>query len=304
VSKFINNYFLRAFSLLIFIEVYISTTVLAQSDSTRLLSTLEQLCTDRAYGRKPGTEGHRWAKAFIVDEFKAIGLQSFNDDYLQSSHAPNGLKLHNIHGMIRGKTDRYLLVTAHYDHLGETDGGLYYGCDDNASGVASMLEIARHFTVKTPDHSIIFIAFDMEESGLLGAEHWVNHSPVPVKNIDLILNMDMISKNDKNEIYASGTSHYPKFRGPVEEAALDFNGLSVKFGHDKTETNDEDWTYSSDHGPFYSKGVPHLYFGVEDHPHYHQPTDTFERTNFSFYWQVTNFLIATIDQLDKYLADE
>ncbi|MEQ9300720.1 MAG: M20/M25/M40 family metallo-hydrolase [Cyclobacteriaceae bacterium] len=257
-----------------------------------------------AEGRKPGTEGHQWAQDFILEQFRNIGLQPFGDSFLQSSHAPNGLKLHNIHGMIRGKTDRCILVTAHYDHLGLTDDGLYYGCDDNASGVATMLEVARYYANNTPEHSLIFIAFDMEEQGLLGAKHWVDHSPVPLKKISLILNMDMVSKNDKNEIFASGTSHHPKLKRPVQEAAKAFGSLSVKFGHDRPNTSGEDWTYSSDHGPFYSKGVPHLYFGVEDHPHYHQPTDTFERTSFSFYWQVTNFLIATVDQLDKYLINE
>ncbi len=304
MSKFINKYFLRVFSVLIFIGLYPCSLTLAQSDSTRLLSTLEQLCTEVAGGRKPGTEGHRWARDFILDEFKSIGLQPVGESFLQSSHARNGLRLHNIHGMIRGKTDRYMLVTAHYDHLGETDGGLYYGCDDNASGVATMLEIAHYYADNTPEHSLIFIAFDMEELGLLGAEHWVNHPPVLLKKIDLILNMDMVSKNDKNEIFASGTFHHPKLKPPVQAAAKGFERLSVKFGHDKAKTRDQDWTYSSDHGPFYSKGVPYLYFGVEDHPHYHQPTDTFERTNFSFYWQVTNFLIATVEQLDKYLANE
>lgn len=304
MSKFINKYFLRAFSVLIFIGLYLSSPVLAQSDSTRLLTTLEQLCTEMAAGRKPGTEGHRWAQGFILNQFKNIGLQPIGENYLQSSNAPNGLKLYNIHGMIRGKTDRYMLITAHYDHLGERDGDIYYGCDDNASGVAAMLEIARYYADHTPQHSLIFIAFDLEEQGLLGAEHWVSHPPVPLKKIDLILNMDMVSKNNENEIFASGTSHYPNLKTPVQEAAKGHEGLSVKFGHDKANTRVQDWTYSSDHGPFFSKGVRYLYFGVEDHPHYHQPTDTFERTSFSFYWQVTNFLIATVDQLDKYLTNE
>lgn len=273
--------------------------MVAQSDSTRLLSTLEQLCTEMGNGRKPGTEGHRWAKELIVEEFKTIGLEPLGNGFLQIDSSLAGTPINNIHGLIRGSSDKYLLISAHYDHLGQTSEGVYFGCDDNASGVAAMLEMAHYFAEHPPKHSIIFIAFDLEETGLLGAKHWVENPPVALKDIDLILNMDMISKNDKNEIFASGTYHNPDLRKPVELAARAFSNISVKFGHDRPKTRDEDWTFSSDHGPFHAKGVPHLYFGVEDHPHYHQTTDSFERTNFSFYWQVTNFLIAVVEQLDK-----
>jgi Zn-dependent M28 family amino/carboxypeptidase len=268
------------------------------------MSTLQQLCTEMANGRKPGTEGHQWAKEFIIGEFQSIDLNPLEGGYLQTDTTRSDAGLNNIHGMISGSTERYILITAHYDHLGQMENKTYYGCDDNASGVAAMLEIARFFADKTMKHSLIFIAFDMEETGLLGAEYWVNNAPVALENIDLILNMDMISKNDKNEIYASGTAHHPELRMPVKVAAQAFKDISVKFGHDRVNSRDEDWTFSSDHGPFHTKGVPHLYFGVEDHPHYHQPSDTFERTSFSFYWQVTNFLIATVEQLDKNIDNE
>lgn len=289
---------------MIFVGCWVVTQAQAQSDSTRLLNTLAQLCGETANGRKPGTAGHQWAQELIIKQFQEIGLEKISGSYLQSAVSTEGKTIQNIHGMISGSSERYLLITAHYDHLGERDSEVYYGCDDDASGVASMLEIARYFKEDPSQHSIIFIAFDREEEGLLGSKYWADNPPIPLKEIDLIFNMDMVSKNDKNEIYASGAYHHPYLKRPIEEVGAHFKNLVVRFGHDRPMSGPDDWTYASDHGPFFRKGVPHIYFGVEDHPYYHKPTDTFERTSFSFYSKVTNFLISTVERLDNDLPNE
>jgi len=304
VSKFINNNFLRVSGLVILMGCYRSSIAFAQSDSTRLMNILEQLCGETANGRKPGTAGHQWANELIVNQFQEIGLEKIGEGYLQSAFSEDGKRILNIHGLIRGSSERYMLITAHYDHLGERDSEIYYGCDDDASGVASMLEIARYFKTNPTQHSLIFIAFDREEEGLLGSKYWAENPVIPLEKIDLIFNMDMVSKNDKNEIYASGAYHHSYLKSPIEEVGEGFKSLSVRFGHDRPMSGPDDWTYASDHGPFLRKGVPHIYFGVEDHPYYHKPTDTFERTSFSFYQNVTNFLISTVERLDKELPND
>ena len=104
-----------------------------------------------------------------------------------------------------------------------------------------MLEIAQFYSDYQPEHSLIFIAFDKEETGLLGSSYWVQHPPVPLDDIDLILNMDMLSKNDNFELFASGTAHHPQMRPTVEAAAERFRRLTVRFGHDRPNAKLDDW---------------------------------------------------------------
>src|SRR5690606_30456084 len=93
----------------------------------------------------------------------------------------------NVVGMVRGTDDpdEYIVVTAHFDHLGRQGNQVYHGADDNASGTAGLIELARYFAAHPPEHSMIFAALDAEEHGLLGARHFVADPPVPLENIVL-----------------------------------------------------------------------------------------------------------------------
>jgi Zn-dependent M28 family amino/carboxypeptidase len=197
--------------------------------------------------------------------------------------------------------DRFIVITAHYDHLGIQNGEIYNGADDNASGTGGLMAAARWFSEYPPDNSLIFIAFDAEEHGLGGAHHFVEHPVVPLDQIVLNVNMDMISNNFDNELYAVGTYHYPFLKPMIEEFTADAP-VNVLFGYDSDEW-DQDWTMSSDHGPFHQKGIPFIYFGVEDHPHYHQPTDTFENINPKFYVDAVETIISVLVNLDQRLDE-
>ena len=105
--------------------------------------------------------------------------------------------------------------------------------------------------------------------------------------------------NDKNELYIAGTSHYPNLKPIIEQ--VDALPLQLKFGHDTPDLGNDDWTNSSDHGPFHKKGIPFLYFGVEDHAHYHKPTDDFENVNKEFYIRATHAILDCILALDASL---
>ena len=152
-----------------------------------------------------------------------------------------------------------------------------------------------------PDNSIIFIALDAEEQGLGGARHFVENPVVPLDQIVMAVNMDMISNNFDNELYAVGTYHYPFLKPVIEESTANAP-INVLFGYDSDEWP-QDWTMASDHGPFHTKGIPFVYFGVEDHPHYHAPTDTYENTNPEFYLNAVETIIGVIEDLDARLDE-
>lgn len=287
-------------------------------DRAQLLADVKTLASPEFEGRATGTPGSAKAQAYLTQRMQALGLQSFEGGYVQkfsfTARARKGQAAGkeypdaaNLVGYLRGtKTpDRYLVISAHYDHLGVRDGKTYFGADDDASGVAAVLAAAAYFKAHPPAHSVIFALFDGEELGLQGAKKFVSALPVPRGQIALDLNFDMVSHNDANEIYVSGTHHYPALKKYVDEAASR-SAVKVLFGHDKPvgQANGvEDWTQSSDHGPFHLAGVPFLYFGVEDHADYHKATDTFEHINQDFFVRAAGLIVDTAAVLDRHLDE-
>lgn len=278
-------------------------------DSNQLLSDLEYLSSDEMKGRFPGTEESREVQDFIEKRFQNLGLSNFGDSYRQIFDHTNPRNnetfedVVNMIGYVEGteNPDEFIVVTAHYDHLGVREGEIYNGADDNASGTGGLLAAADWFSNNPPSHSIMFIAFDVEEQGLGGARYFVENPTVPLEQIVMNINMDMISNNFEDELYAVGTYHYPYLKPFVEVATADAP-ISVLFGYDSDEY-DQDWTMASDHGPFHAQGVPFIYFGVEDHPHYHAPSDTFENTNPEFYVKSVTTILNFIHHADQNLSE-
>jgi len=276
-------------------------------DQNALLTDIQYLSSDELEGRKTGTEGAERAAVYIEQRFGDLGLNPFGDGYRQVFRFRNEQtgeffpRAVNLVGYLEGSLhpDRFILVTAHYDHLGRTNGEVFNGADDNASGTAGMMEIARYFSSHPPENSLIFVAFDAEEQGLGGSRYFVDHPPVPLENQVVVINLDMISRNDRNEIYVAGTSHYDFLKPLIEESVNDAL-VDVRFGYDSPNAPD-DWTLASDHGPFHVQGVPFVYFGVEDHEHYHHPDDIFEHIDRSFYVNVTEMILHFLIHLDRNL---
>ena len=270
--------------------------VAARIDSARLMADVEALSAPAMEGRKTGTPGNQRARAFIVERFQALGVKPIGGRYEQPFGSGDA-RAANIVGMVRGtaRPDNYLLVTAHYDHLGVRNGALYPGADDNASGVAVMMQAAAYVSQHPLRHSVVFIAFDSEERGLRGAKYFVAHPLVDLTKIALMLNLDMVSRNDASTIFASGTAFHPGLKGVVARAA-DGRKLTVQFGHDRPskEKGSEDWTNQSDQGPFHAAGVRTLYYGVEDHADYHKPSDTADKIPRGFFAEVAEFVLQTV----------
>jgi len=279
-------------------------------DSDRLMAAVTTLSDPKFEGRAAGSPGGIAARAWIVERFTAIGLQPINGAYvypftytrMTMSGRQEGAGA-NLLGMCVGADPRlpYFVVSSHYDHLGIRDGQTYPGADDDASGVAVMLEIAS-FCKRTPfRHSIVFAAFDAEERGLQGSKVFMIKPPVPLARIGLDVNLDMVSRNDRREIFITGTYHYPDLKPALTEVARRAP-ITVLFGHDKPVAiagGVEDWTDQSDHGPFHDAKIPFIYFGVEDHPDYHQPTDTADKINRGFFVDVAETVLDSVLALDK-----
>jgi Zn-dependent M28 family amino/carboxypeptidase len=274
-------------------------------DAARLLRDVETLSADDMQGRKTGTEGGAKARAYIVEAFKRYGLKSFGASYLQPfsfSRGATTYQANNIVGYIEGKSKpaRYLVVSAHYDHLGVVNGEIYNGADDNASGVAALLALAEYFDKHRPAHSVIFIAFDAEEEGLKGSQAFVKTPPVDLSSVAMDVNMDMVSRNERGELYATGAFLYPFLKPYLDRIAANAS-VHLLEGHDDPKQGHDDWTNQSDQGPFHGAGVPFIYFGVEDHKDYHKPTDDFANINPEFFVHATETILSTVELLDRNL---
>jgi hypothetical protein len=264
-------------------------------DSTQIVSDLIFLASDTCEGRKPGTAGHKAAMERILMRMRAEGVDSFNNSLIQTFESGTG---NNVIGYMKGTKypEQYIVVSAHYDHMGKRSSGTFYGADDNASGTACLLALVKYFKQHPHEYSVVFAAFDKEESGLKGAfaftkDFVAQHG----KNVKFNLNMDMIARSDNNEIYASGLYHNPSFRYLADKIQHRTN-VQLLMGHD-SGSGREDWTNQSDHYAFYKEGVPFVYLGVEDHEDYHRPTDTWQKINLGRYIENCNVVIMMLQQL-------
>lgn len=277
-------------------------------DTARLLRDIRVLSADDMEGRSADRPAMERAREYIEKRFSESGLAPFGSSFRQEfAIKPRGirnpLKGVNFVGRLAGRKhpDKHIVITAHYDHDGVKQGVVYNGADDNASGTAALFAVASYFRKHRPDHALIFAAFDAEEKGLLGSRHFVANLPVKKESVVLNVNMDMISRNDKGELYAAGAFHYLQLR-PMLEAAKKKARVKLLLGHDDPKLGSDDWTSQSDHAAFHAGKIPFIYFGVEDHPDYHKPTDDFQRIQPAFYVKAVETIIEAIKELDKGLG--
>jgi len=281
-----------------------AATTLPALDSARLLGDLFRLAHDSMGGRPVGSPGNAKARTWLVGELKRIGLEPVAGAYEHpfaslrriGSDSVRGV---NVLGMVRGRNAaaKTIVVSAHYDHVPVRNGQIYNGADDNASGTAVVLQMAAYFKAHRPEHSMIFALWDAEEVGLVGARAFVAKPPVSLASIVANVNLDMVARGDKGELYAAGASPYPQMR-PVLESLVPDAAVTLRLGHD-SGGGQNDWTNQSDQGAFNAVKIPFVYFGVEDHPDYHQPTDDPEKVNGKFYYGAARTIAAFVARLDR-----
>jgi hypothetical protein len=205
------------------------------------------------------------------------------------------IQTRNVIGMIEGTDpklkDEYVVITGHYDHVGQRDRFIYHGADDNASACAAAIAMAEAFAGNPakPKRSVVFLIFEAEEDGLLGAFHYMANPIVPLEKTVAVLNMDMIGRDEesptwntkaadnRNGVNVIGTLYNPDLRRVIEQENTTI-GLTLDY---KTDRDDrEGWFSRSDHFPFAIKGVPMVLFNTGEHPDYHTANDTWDRINY------------------------
>ncbi len=267
----------------------------------QLMDDLTILASPKANGRRTGTRGHKFSYQYIIERFKGIGLAQWNNSYIHRfSHPKLKQKIGiNVLGYLPGTvhSNKLIVVTAHYDHLGGQGRNVYLGADDNASGVAMMMALATHLTRNSPQFSVLFVATDAEEKGLLGSEQLIASKTIDINKVVFNINLDMVarakrlyylSSKPKNDILHQQIKQ-------IEQTCL----ISRRTHRSFSNTKVIDYKKASDHFSFARLGVDYIFIGGGQHADYHGVGDNVARispTHFSNRVVVVNQLYALIEQ--------
>lgn len=265
------------------IDAHADAVGLIQADAIH--ADIRFLADDRFAGRYSRSPQAFEAADWIGGQFAAAGLQPIAGGAAFFHGVSDDTMAPNVIGIRPGTDESIILITAHYDHLkpitpddaqvrlvdGKPD-TIFNGADDNASGVAGVLAIARATRELDLDHTLVFIAFTGEEVGLRGARHVAGQPPFEMDRVVAMFNLDMISRGEPDVIFVDG----PKNAQPLKDAMTRANerfdiGLRIMFDRYP------DWLMRSDQAPFIFRKVPAVLLSVEDHDDYHQVTDHADR---------------------------
>ncbi len=274
------------------------------------------LASDSLSGREVGTKGEKMAADYIADRFKRIGLVQYGTEgYLQPFFVKNssnpheqpevgtesdtaGITGYNVIGSIDNPSDELVIIGAHYDHLGM--GGfsslhrgveaVHNGADDNASGVAAMLHLARILKEKKLSRDVLFIGISGEEKGLWGSNFYVKNPTVDLTKVNFMINMDMVGRLDKSRGLAiNGTGTSPQWNELIDRVNSD--SLKIIKG--------ESGVGPSDHTSFYLQDIPVLHFFSGQHEDYHKPTDDPDKINEEGILLIASMIQRIVEDLDS-----
>lgn len=294
---------------LFLVLLFFSHAIPAQSqDLTGIGEQLKKhasvLASDSLEGRGLGTEGKVLAKHYIAEQFRLAGLEPYGDDYFQNFELRIGLawvSASNVIGHLPGSDpalkNEYIVIGAHYDHLGYEYSGndkeIFPGADDNASGTAVLIELARYFSGRLDNlgRSIIFIAFDAEESGLLGAERFISDNRIVDKeNIKLMFSLDMVGMYKANDGFELlGISTF--------ENGVDLAGEVAAQTGVKISKLTADVASRTDTWPFGEAGIPAIHVFTGTGSPYHKPEDTWDLLDYDGMALITNYLTVLVAEL-------
>lgn len=279
----------------------------------QLLVYLKTLSSDKFSGRKFATDGNKQAQEYIISTLKELAIPAFDNQY---QHHFDHERLFdtkqgaNIIGFIEGETlsEQYIVLSAHFDHLGNKGQKIFNGADDNASGTAALLTYASMIIKKPLNHSVILLFTDGEEVNLLGAKAFVSQQKQRLNQIRLNINLDMIAgtnktkalnyiKHDFDQILSSETQiKFTKFQHD--------QSIKIKKGFKQPNRNRStltrtNWRMASDHAVFYQADIPFIYFGVGTHKNYHSVKDNYDNINSKFFIAATKSIYQQLLFLDK-----
>ncbi|MFT7072247.1 MAG: hypothetical protein ACJA1Z_001113 [Patiriisocius sp.] len=277
------------------------------------------LADDSYGGRQTGTDGELMAAEYISNRFKEIGLlpKGISGEYTQTFTFTPSANPHeqaeftnttedgsvtgtNVIGYIDNKAETTVVIGAHYDHLGMGGEGSLYregdavhnGADDNASGVAVLLRLAKDLSnkgIQVTGNNFLFIAFSGEEIGLLGSNFFVKNPTIDTKKVSYMVNMDMVGRlNEENTVAVHGVGTSPRFKQTL--FANNDQGLKI--------VEYESGIGPSDHTSFYLADIPVLHFFTGQHEDYHKPGDDADKLNYEGMEKISNYILNIVDDLD------
>ena len=273
------------------------------------------LSDDKLEGRATGTDGEKAAATYIAKRFKSLGLKEkgtngyFQDFTFKPKTQPHAevkytsinsdstITGRNIVGFMDNKAERTVVIGAHYDHLGygnegslyrEKEKAIHNGADDNASGVALMLNIASRLKETNTGNNYLFMAFSGEEMGLLGSNYFAKNPTISTEEINFMINMDMVGRLKADStlaVYGVGTS-------PIFKQVISSSNNSFKI------IENESGVGPSDHTSFYLVDIPVLHFFTGQHEDYHKPSDDAEKLNYEGMDKISDYIFDIITDLD------
>jgi len=285
-----------------------------------LVTHLTVLSSDEMEGRKTGEAGQKKAADYLRNYYKKLGVsaapgtldyyQIVPSESMRRMFSPTLKDSENVVAFIEGIEfpDEYIVISAHYDHVGNINGEIYNGADDDASGTSAVMEIARLFQENKlagngPKRSIVFLHCTGEEFGLHGSRYYTNNPLFPLENTVANLNIDMIGRTDKkhlnskNYIYLVGSDKLSRELHELSEKTNEkYTNLKLDYEFN-AENHPEQIYYRSDHYNFAVKNIPVIFYYSGTHEDYHMPTDTVDKIEFDKMHQRTELIYATAWQL-------
>jgi hypothetical protein len=261
-----------------------------------------EFLADPALRGRSGRDARK-AADYIVERFRELKLQPLfpQESFYQpipgkgEPDQPPPLLGTNVGAWLEGsdpaRKDEFIVIGVHHDHLGTQNGEIYAGADDNASGVAMLLEVARQYATakERPARSIAFIGFDLEEHLLWGSRWFVAHPPWPMERVKLFITADMIGRSLGDlplpVVFVMGSEHSPEVRAALEGTKPPVTLEIARMGIDHVGTR-------SDYGPFRDRQIPFLFFSTGQHPDYHTPRDTPSKINYDRIADVSTVVLS------------
>ena len=308
---------------------------------------IEILSSDKFEGRRAGEPGANAAGKYVAEQFRKLKLQpgvstngkpgykqTFSYSPVRDPHstpadptsapaAPNAKQAFNVIGILPGNDpvmkNEAIVIGAHYDHLGKGGQGslaansseIHHGADDNASGTAAVIELARQFAKeKKNKRTIMFMAFSGEEDGLFGSKYYVNNPVWPLDKTVAMINLDMVGRLKDNKLTVGGIGTAGEWTELVNARNRFFDAQPGSLKYDNTVAIamaqpvlslqlNEDGFGPSDHSSFYAKQIPVLFFFSGTHLDYHKPSDTFEKINYNGLSKIANYVAAITKSIDE-----
>jgi Peptidase family M28/PDZ domain len=299
-------------SLLLQVLIIVAFPSFSQINVNTIQSHIKILASDSLEGRGTGTAGEKLALSYIQTRWKQMGLKPKGDGNLYTQKFPFKGGVHgtgtegiayNLVGYVDNNAATTVVIGAHYDHLGLGNQGssldanpqskIHNGADDNASGVAGVIELARHFqTNKIKEATnFLFICFSGEELGLYGSKYFTENPTIDLSKITYMINLDMVGRLDPatKSVAVSGTGTSSAWETLLK--SLSSEKLQIK--------TDSAGVGPSDHTSFYLKNIPVLHFFTGSHSDYHKPSDDVEKINFEGEKEILQLIIKLIEKLDK-----